>query len=247
MKRNIFKTTGWLLGIIAILAFGQSYTAAKQTLPEYGSISGKVIYKGGSVHKLKSVIMDENTCGKHDILDESIVSATDGGLQWAVVSIEGDVPGGIGWSDIKEVPVLDQKGCTFLPHVLVAGVNQPVAIVNQDHTLHNVRTVSMFNDVFSKAQIYFPGGPEPHDTTSFAEAEPVKVVCDVHGWMEAWVYVAETPYAVVTDENGNFTLNNVPPGHYTLDVWHEKLGNQKISVTVKSGETAHAAFTYDSL
>jgi hypothetical protein len=69
----------------------------------------------------------------------------------------------------------------------------------------------------------------------FDQPEYVRISCDVHDWMEGWLVVAEHPYYEVTDENGSFKLNNVPPGNYQLEIWHEKLGKQTREVTVKAG------------
>ncbi len=248
MKHHWIKS-GWPLLLLPLLVMGRLNIPQNriEEKPESGTITGKVVYLGGTVQKVKNVIMDENTCGNHDILDESLLTGPEGGLRWAVVRIKGPVPDGKTWDDVHEIPVLDQKGCTFRPHVLVAGPGQPVVVANDDPTLHNVRTVSMFNAVYSKAQIYLPGTPPPRDTVRFDEPEPVKVVCDVHGWMQSWIYVNETPYATVTGEDGSFRLTGVPPGKYTLETWHEKLGKQQQTITVQPGSNTEVTFRYKAL
>ena len=64
----------------------------------------------------------------------------------------------------------------------------------------------------------------------------VRVECDAHGWMLAWVQVADSPYYVVTGEDGMFTITDVPPGKYTLIVWQEFTGAIETTVVVKAGE-----------
>jgi uncharacterized protein (DUF2141 family) len=66
----------------------------------------------------------------------------------------------------------------------------------------------------------------------------VRVGCDVHVWMSAFVVSADTPFVAVTDASGSFTIPNVPPGAYTVSIWHETLGEQTAKVTVAEGQKA---------
>jgi uncharacterized protein (DUF2141 family) len=72
--------------------------------------------------------------------------------------------------------------------------------------------------------------------------EVIEVKCDVHGWMHGWLVATETPYFAVTDNSGSFKLTDVPPGNYTVEVWHEKLGKNTQKVTVKAKEEAKVNF-----
>ncbi len=213
----------------------------------FGNIKGKVVYEGGHVQKVLSVIKDEHTCGAGDVVDESLVTSEDGEIQWAVVSIASEIKGGKGLDALQSDRTLNQEGCVFTPHVLLVGVNQKMTINNLDKTLHNVRTVSFMNDVVNKVQMYLPNMPQPSDTVIFKEPEVVEVVCDVHGWMKSYVHVVEHPYYSITNEEGAFELTNVPPGTYTLKVEHEKLGVLEQSVEVKAGETTEVSFSYKAV
>jgi uncharacterized protein (DUF2141 family) len=71
----------------------------------------------------------------------------------------------------------------------------------------------------------------------------VRIECDSHGWMLAWIYVADNPYYAVTGKNGSFTIPDVPPGQYTLVVWQEHTGATEIPVTVKPKETTSVPVT----
>jgi hypothetical protein len=73
-------------------------------------------------------------------------------------------------------------------------------------------------------------------TERFQHPEIVKVSCDAHPWMTGWIVVTDHPYVAVTDERGAFRLAGVPPGSYTLSLWHETLGEQRQEVTVRAGE-----------
>jgi hypothetical protein len=67
---------------------------------------------------------------------------------------------------------------------------------------------------------------------TFPKAETIKITCDAHTWMSGWVVVHEHPYYAVTDESGRFVLSDVPPGEYTLRIWHETMGEKRHPVKV---------------
>jgi hypothetical protein len=77
----------------------------------------------------------------------------------------------------------------------------------------------------------------------FRRPESIRVTCDVHSWMEAWIVVTEHPYCVASDEKGAFELTDVPPGTYTLRLWHESLGEAEQQVTVKPNAESRVEFT----
>jgi hypothetical protein len=82
-------------------------------------------------------------------------------------------------------------------------------------------------------------------TTVFTAPEVmVPFKCDVHRWMNAWVGVVEHPFYAVSGEGGAFELKGLPPGTYTIEAWHEKLGTQTQSVTIGAKESKSIAFTF---
>jgi carboxypeptidase family protein len=138
---------------------------------------------------------------------------------------------------------IDQQGCRYRPHVLALMIGQPLEIVNSDDTLHNIHAMPKVNQEFNTGQP-IKGMKTPH---VFKTKEPDVIIpfkCDVHGWMNAYAGLFDHPYFAVTDENGAFSIKNLPPGTYTIAAWHERLGTQTQSVTVAEKDTKDANFTF---
>lgn len=124
--------------------------------------------------------------------------------------------------------LMDQKDLTFYPHVLPLLVGTKVEFLNSDDVLHNVFSPDECTGKFNLGS--WPKGQKKSFT--FNKACVAVMLCNVHPEMEAWVLTVETPYYTVTDKNGNYTIKDVPPGTYTLKVWHEKLKADNVKVTV---------------
>lgn len=200
-----------------------------------GSISGTVKYKGAApAPKKLDVSKDKEVCGKSPKVDQSLV-VNNGNLANAVVTIT-DIKSGKKL-DAKKV-VLDQKGCEYQPHVLAFPAGTTVEILNPDGILHNVHSYSKVNSPFNMAQPKFKKTLD----VKIDKPEAIEVKCDVHGWMQGWLVATESPYVAVSDNSGNFKLADVPPGNYTVEVWHEKLGKNTQKVTVKAKEDAKVSF-----
>lgn len=224
---TIFVIAGFVLGLSA-LASVPAATAAG------GTITGSVKFAGDPPSpKEIPPTKDQKVCGKAPIYDESLVlDKGTKGVQWAVVSVEGAK----GKWDGKGA-TLDQKGCVFHPHVVVTSPGK-LEVLNSDGILHNFHSYSKKNAPLNRAQ---PGFRKKMEV-EFKESEIIKITCDAHPWMAGWLVVSDHPYVGVTDEKGTFKIENVPPGTYTLELWHETLGTAKQQVTVEAGKTASAAF-----
>ena len=157
-----------------------------------------------------------------------------GGLAKAVVSLV-DITRGAAVKAPATPPVLDQQGCRFVPHVLIVPAGATVEIANSDPITHNIHTVTFENRPVNRAQ------PKevPKIEVSFPFADKVRVKCDIHNWMGAWIIVTDHPYHAISDRGGSFVIENVPPGTYTLEIWHETLGATTQTVTVTAGETTN--------
>jgi plastocyanin len=141
----------------------------------------------------------------------------------------------------QQAAVLDQRGCRYRPHVFGLMVGQPLEIVNSDPTLHNIHALPKANQEFNTGQP-IQGMKFNHTFTAKEVMVPFK--CDVHGWMNAYAGVLDHPFFAVTDASGKFELKGLPPGTYTVEAWHEKLGPMTQSVTVAEKESKEANFSF---
>ena len=162
--------------------------------------------------------------------EDLVVARQTRGLRNVVVWLK-DVNDEVSWKPNHEPRILDQKGCRFTPHVLVVPAGEAVTILNSDGILHNIHTRSSVNRPINKVQ----PGLLKRVSIKFRDPEIIRVDCDAHDWMRAWIVVAAHPYYAVTGEDGRYRLDDVPPGTYTLEFWHETLGNLTRQVVV-SGE-----------
>lgn len=201
-----------------------------------GMIIGKVSFKGDRKARTLKVGKDQEVCGPSKT-DPTLSVSDAGGLRNAVVHIT-DIKTGKKYEPQKVT--LDQKGCEYRPHVLALVAGSTVEVLNPDGILHNVRTLSKANTPFNLAQPKF----KTSMTVKFDQPEIVAVRCDVHDWMSGWFFVAAHPYFSVSDENGAFSLSHVPPGSYTVEVWHEKLGTQSKKVDVAADGKVEVNFEF---
>jgi plastocyanin len=224
MRRTL--TTGLAITLVAGAATWFVSTAGAQG---GGTIEAEVKYNGAPVVEKLKVNKDTEQCGTETTLEKVAVGGNKG-LANAVVS----VPGVKGASKAKAV--IDQKGCKFVPHVVVMQPGE-IDIKNSDGILHNIHTYSTANPSINKAQPKF----KKTMTEKFEKPEVVKVTCDVHSWMLGWVAVVPGP-AGVTDNNGVAKVENVPAGKHKVEVWHETLGKQEKEVEVKAGQATKVSF-----
>ena len=136
---------------------------------------------------------------------------------------------------------IDQKQCRYTPHVFGVRVGQPLEIQNSDPTLHNIHAQPKANQEFNNGQP-IQGMKMTHTFTAKEVMVPFK--CDVHGWMSAYIGVLDHPYFAVTDKSGKFELKTLPPGSYTIEAWHEKLGAQEQKVTLGEKESKEVNFAF---
>lgn len=228
-----------VIGLLAAMMAMPSVVGAYEggVVSNGGSIAGVIKFKGTApAPKPLTVNKDTEVCGKTAKLDPSLVVAGDN-LVDAVVYLT-DIKKGKKMELAKVT--MDQNGCEYKPHVIAFPAGSSVDFLNPDGILHNVRTNSKINTPMNMAQPKF----KKTMTQKFDKPEAIPVRCDVHSWMSGWLFVAANPYFQLTDKSGAYKLADVPPGDYTLEVWHGTLGKQSKKITVKAKEEAKADFEF---
>jgi plastocyanin len=200
-----------------------------------GSIAGVVSVGGKASPRTVEVTKDQDVCGTRKDAQDLRVTA-DGKLVNAVVSIT-DIARGKKLE--SAAAVLDQKGCEYLPHVVMVAPGGELKVLNSDGILHNIRTFGSKNPPVNIAQPKF----KKEIVLKFTQPETLDVRCDAHEWMNGTVVVREHPYVAATDAQGAFRLTDVPPGEYTVRAWHSKLGERTQKVKVEAGKESHVDFS----
>lgn len=213
----------WFLAVLALALF----VAAPPV--DAGDIAGVVRVKG-SVPPADVVraTTDLAVCGAASRAAIPVRLGSDNALADAVAFIAHERLDD--WRVPSTTFVMDQRGCEFVPRILVIPPGATLEVRNSDRSLHNFHTLSELNPRMNFAQ---RAGGRPRQVR-FEQPEFVPVICDVHGtgFMRAWIVVAAHPYYAVTDANGQFRLPGVPQGPHALAVWHERLGRVTVPVTV---------------
>jgi plastocyanin len=173
------------------------------------------------------------------VSSEDVLAAADGGLENVVVFVSEGL--GDRTFDPPSQPVtMEQKGCMYAPHVVTVRANQDLQIVNNDSTTHNLHPIPTNNREWNKAQ-----APGTRVDATFAREEiAIPMKCNIHPWMHSYIAVFKHPYFAVTGKDGSYQLENLPPGEYTIEAWHEKLGTMTQHVKVAQGENKKIDFTF---
>ena len=192
-----------------------------------GEIQGRIVLAGDVPPAKKiPITIDQYVCGTEQIASDLIVSSARE-IRNVVVWLE-TPPAGAPSPPSPPAAAMDQKECVFVPRIVIVPTGGTVDFLNSDRLLHNLHSVSKDNASFNRTQ---PKGRTIAIT--FAKPEFVRVDCDLHSWMRGWVVVAPHPFYALTDGQGRFKLDNVPPGPHVVRTWHERLGetSQKVTVT----------------
>jgi len=188
-----------------------------------GTIQGSVRLSCEIPRELRLVVSkDANYCGVNKALPRLCVGKAKG-VQNAILWLEGVSEGKRRTSGNKQLS-LNQFKCEYNPHVLLLPYGSSLDIMNSDPILHNIHTYDESDagrKLFNIAQP-IKGQRTTVKQTQFKKPGLYSATCDAgHPWMNAYIMVTEHPYYALTDVNGNFILENVPPGTYKLKMWHE--------------------------
>lgn len=218
--------------------------ATDGSAPGTATVIGSVKFLGQRPAPTRINMNADPTCAKlhpGGVTVEDVVAAGDGALQNAVVFVSEGL--GDRTFDPPAQPVsMEQKGCIYAPHVVTLRANQELDIMNNDTTTHNIHPVPANNREWNKAQ---PPGTRV-DATFAREEIAIPMKCNIHPWMRSYVAVFKHPFYGVTDKAGHFELKNLPPGDYTIQAWHEKLGTSTQKISVGPGATKELEFVFKS-
>ena len=209
------------------------------------SITGTVTY-AGTPPSLRPIDMSAApACVKVNpkpVIPPEVVTGANGALANVVVYVKSGL-GKYRYAPPQIPVVLDQKNCMYSPHVLAVMVGQPFSVANNDPTMHNVHVMARHNRQWSSSQ---PVGSAPLKSTFERPEFAIPVLCNIHPWMRAYVFAFDQPYFAVTGTDGTFTINNLPPGTYTIEAWHEQHQTIDQTVTLAPKESKTMSFTFHS-
>jgi hypothetical protein len=185
------------------------------TVTDGGVLAGVVRFTG-TPPKLDPLPVNKNrdVCGDQKDA-EALVVGPERGVRGTVILIEGVVRGKKPGADV----VLDNARCVFVAHVTALMAGERARVKNSDAILHNTHGFLGKPTVFNLA---LPNRDQMIDITKrLTKPGVIRVVCDAHPHMSAWMIVHDSPYYAVTDERGSFRIDGIPPGSYKVTLWHE--------------------------
>ena len=214
-----------------------------------GVVAGKITYQGTPPPPEHfQVLKNPDVCGAER--DRYAVEVHNGGLIHAVVIIEGVTAGKPLSSNV--VDIVSEK-CTFLPFMNVVArtgrgkKGSPfMTVLNEDTVIHNPHPFEFKPK--GRRTLWNVGLPEKGSSTRkrliVKKSDTVRLECDQHNFMLSWTKVVSNPYWAITGNDGHYAIDQVPPGTYTVIVWHPTLGEQRKEITVPKNGSVEAGFTF---
>ena len=166
-----------------------------------------------------------------------------GGLANVLVYVASDSLDNFLFSTPTSPVVLEHKRCRYEPHVMGLQVGQPLNIVNSDETIHNTHPTPRVNQEWNQTQAM--GAPPLVKTFGRAEVS-IPFKCNQHPWERAYVSVFAHPFFAVTDMEGNFRIEGLPPGSYKVTAWHERLSEKNLDAVLAPGESRYLSFAFSA-
>lgn len=207
------------------------------------AVTGKAVFQGKRPRPQLIRMDAESACmrmHKGAVSAEDVVINADGTLANVFIWIKSGLEGKT-FAPAAEAVTIDQRGCTFRPHVMGIRTGQTLAVVNSDPVSHNIHPMPKLNGEWNQGQA--PGTPNLERQFTRPEVM-IPVKCNVHAWMRSYIGVVDHPYFAVTGEKGTFELSGVPPGEYAVGAWHEKFGEQDRKVSLAASGSQALEFTF---
>jgi plastocyanin len=212
-----------------------------------GTLSGRVTFDGVAPAPQPLKMSSDPACAEGsgpNPTSDAVLVGKDAGLQNVFVYVKDGLDPAYSFDTPTESIKFDQHGCRYVPHVFGVRVNQPIEIINDDNTFHNVHALPKTNREFNHGMS--PKGDAMKHVFTVPEVM-VRFKCDVHGWMTAYVGVMAHPFFAVTDSTGSFDIKGLPPGTYTIEAWHERFGTKTQKITVAEHQNQQMSFSFAAL
>ncbi len=219
------------LGLIVLMLSSEVCSPSRAQETSWGNFKGRIVVKGTVAPPKKlNPDKDREICLRDgDLLDETVMVADDGGLRDVYVMLyldrdEAQPPIHPSYEASFKQPVeLDNKGCRFIPHAAFVRVGQTLEMKNSDPVGHNIHTLNR-----SEKNKNVPAGGTVDVTYDEADRIPADVECNIHTFMKGLLLVRENPYVAITNDKGEFMIENVPAGNWKFQFWHKKVGYLKM-------------------
>lgn len=241
------KTIVTALGLASLCTLPLSGLASgyqEINITDGGIISGKVTFSGEDpAPRIYRVVKDSEVCGK-GTREIDYVRVNNGALQDVVVYLDRVKEGKPFPPEIGNGNTV-QEACEFKPFFSVMRNNAKFESINKDPVLHNIHTYELLGR--RKKTIFNISQPDQNTVVGDVKLKRgigMKIECDAHDFMHAFVFVANNPYYAVVSEDGRFTIDQVPPGKYSIKAWHGRLKEQKAQVEVRAGDSVTVDFEF---
>jgi plastocyanin len=220
--------------------FNASLSRAAETAPAVAAksvVTGHVKYDGILPQAKRVDMSKEPNCAKQyntPPTTESAIGGSANALANVVVYISAGAPDEASSGHVSLV----QYGCRYFPHVLALQAKQEIWVRNEDAVNHTVHLMTKANPELNRLQ----AANAPEFAILNDKPEFIKVKCELHPWMRGVIAVLKNSHFAVTDTEGSFTLPDLPPGQYTITVWHESFGTESKQIVVGGSDTKNLDF-----
>lgn len=224
----------WLSSLVplAILLCGTATVAVEKP----GEIVGTIRYLGSMPPPQRILTTDGRTIEHNDL----VVDPKTKGLRYVVAALE-NAPAQPKVKKAKPVFV-DQREMLFVPRVVAVQHGEVVNFDNSDNCNHSVMAISTV--LANQFNVFVVSG-KPYEHVFEPQKHPVLIGCSLHAWMRAWVYIVPHPWFAVSDEQGKFRINQIPPGTYTLRLRHQDtVSEERREVEIQPGKTVELAIEW---
>jgi len=244
------KRSAKILAVLSLclpFIFGAGPNPYRETTVAKGAAIQGVVKFLGKVPAPKKILISKNNeqCGNGN-REIQWVAVADGNRLRNVAVYIAKIDHGKKWNHPKNGYMLDQQECRFLPDFFAVPKGETLRILNSDPILHNIHTYEIVKRVrrtmFNEGQPY--KGFEFTKRIHTRRSNIVKIECDAHNFMHAWIFVPENPYYDLVNEEGEFAIDDIPAGSYVVKAWHPTLGEKVTKVTLAAGQKLKLDFEF---